>query len=812
MIRFAALVFALPLLAQQPDWRTIEWNGRQVRGQVVDGDFIVEGDIVLGSVDRLDVQTLSSKAPVRASSIIPFASRRWTGGVIPYVIDSNVPNQGRIDGAVAHWNESTSIKLIPRTTEGNYVRFSRLATGTCASNVGMIGGQQLITISDNNCAQPSVIHEIGHVAGFYHTQSRQDRDAHVRVKFENIRTELWNQFDQKFTDGLDLGPYAYDSIMHYGVTGDSKRGLPSIETVPLGIPIGVATGLSPSDIDTAQRMYGSVVTCCVIATNPDGLEVIVDGVKVVAPATFDWAAGSTHSIRSDTQTFQGGRNAFARWSDYGAQNHSIKITKEVTVYTAHFSVQSKDTLTAGPGGKVAVTPFFPDGYYPLGSQISLQAIPDSGFSQFNWSGFGAFGTVGDAPNPLEATLSTTATNYQARFSGSPVTRIETNPTRLQISVDGSERTAPRTFVWTAGSSHTLRIEQSVQTVEGGSVEATFDSWSIGNAPTQTVTATAGGQTITANFRVRYRVTLTSGIGGTARISGGTSGAFFASGSQVQLIATPNAGYVFTGWSGDASGSDPNLSVAVDKELVITASFAPPNFLTSAGIVNAASFVSGAVAPGQIITLFGYQFGPAALTTARLNAQGLIDTTLANTQVLFDGRAAPLVYVSANQISAIVPYAVAGRSATTVQVNNNGKLTNSLGLAVANAAPALFTAASSGRGPAAILNENGSFNSASNPAARGSIVVLFGTGEGATTPAGVDGKLTAAPLPKPTQPVVLRIGDQVANLEYIGGAPGLVAGLLQLNARVPDNLAAGEVPVTLQIGSVSSPRSATVFIK
>ncbi len=811
MIRFATLLLAVPLLAQEGEWRTMEWDGREVRGQVVNGDFIVEGDIVLGAIERLSFETLARKAPIPKSSITPFDSRRWPGGVIPYVIDDNLPNQGRIEGAVAHWNEKTSLKLVPRTTETDYVRFRQNNGGSCSSNIGRIIGQQIINLPDS-CSQGSIIHEIGHTVGFWHTQSRQDRDAHVKVRLENIGSIYWDQFTQQFNGGVDIGPYPYDSIMHYGAAGDAKGALVAIETLPPGIPLGQRVGLSASDIDTAQRMYGRPVQCCVIATNPDGLDVIVDDVRVTAPASFKWSEGSTHTIRADPSTFNGGRNQFSRWSDYGAQTHTINASNDVTVYTAHFSVQSKDSLTSGAGGKIVVSPPYPDGYYPVGGQVSVQPIPDNGFSQLNWSGLGLFSILGDAPNPLVAILGATTTNYQARFTNLPVTRIESNPTGLQVNVDASARTAPRVFTWTAGSSHTLKIDQNVQTLDLGGLEATFDSWSIGNAPTQTVTATAGGQTITANFRVRYRVTLSSGIGGTARISGGTSGAFFASGSQVQLIATPSAGYVFTGWSGDAIGSDSNLSLMVNKELVITAGFAQPNFLTSAGVVNGASFVSGAVAPGQIITLFGYQIGPAALTTARLNAQGFIDTTLDNTQVLFDGRAAPLVYVSANQISAIVPYGVAGRSATLVQVNNNGKLTNSLGLVVGTAAPALFTAASSGRGPAAILNQNGSFNSASNPAARGSIIVLFGTGEGATTPAGVDGKLTAAPLPKPTQSIVVRIGDQVANLDYAGGAPGLVAGLLQINARVPDNLASGEVPITLQIGSVSSPRSATVFIR
>ena len=349
MIRFATLFLVLPLLAQQPDWRTIEWNGRQVRGQVVDGDFLVEGDIVLGSTDRLELQTLSSKTPVRQSSITPFESRRWPSGVIPYTIDDNVPNQGRIDGAVTHWNEKTSIKLVPRTTEVDYVRFRQNNTGSCNSNVGRIGGPQTINLPDT-CPQGSIIHEIGHTVGFWHTQARQDRDAHVRVHLENIGPLYWDQFPQQFTSGVDIGPYPYDSIMHYSAAADAKGALVTIETIPAGIPLGQRVGLAASDIDTAQRMYGRPVQCCVIATNPDGLDVIVDGVQATAPAAFNWSDGSSHTIRADSITFAGGRNQFARWSDYGAQTHTIRASNDVSVYTAHFSVQSKDTLTSGPGG------------------------------------------------------------------------------------------------------------------------------------------------------------------------------------------------------------------------------------------------------------------------------------------------------------------------------------------------------------------------------------------------------------------------------------------------------------------------------
>ena len=92
--------------------------------------------------------------------------------------------------------------------------------------------------------------------------------------------------------------------------------------------------------------------------------------------------------------------------------------------------------------------------------------------------------------------------------------------------------------------------------------------------------------------------------------------------------------------------------------------------TAAAVVNAASFAGGPVAPGEIVTIFGATIGPAALAGLRLNSSGLVDIELAETRILFDGvYPAPLIYVSANQSSAIVPYAVAGKNTTLAQVDH-----------------------------------------------------------------------------------------------------------------------------------------------
>jgi uncharacterized protein (TIGR03437 family) len=166
-------------------------------------------------------------------------------------------------------------------------------------------------------------------------------------------------------------------------------------------------------------------------------------------------------------------------------------------------------------------------------------------------------------------------------------------------------------------------------------------------------------------------------------------------------------------------------------------------------------------------------------------------------VLFDGIPAPLVYVSARQASAVVPYAVADKLRTTVQVEYQGQKSNPLVLWVGAALPGIFTTNASGRGQGAVLNQDLSVNSASNPADKGSVVILFATGEGQTMPPGVDGKVTALPLPKPVLAISAEIDNQPAVVEYAGGAPGLVAGVLQVNVRIPAGVSSGAaIPVTI----------------
>jgi len=254
------------------------------------------------------------------------------------------------------------------------------------------------------------------------------------------------------------------------------------------------------------------------------------------------------------------------------------------------------------------------------------------------------------------------------------------------------------------------------------------------------------------------------------------------------------------------------SSTVDVTITLAKAPDPGGTIPPAGIVSAASFQGGAVAPGELVTIFGTGIGPAALTSLSLGPDGKVATTLAETQVLFDDVPSPLIYASATQVSAIVPYSVSGKSTTAMQIAYKGLKSNTLTAPISTCAPAFFTADSSGKGQAAVANQDGTFNSATNPAEKGTILTLYATGEGQTDPAGVDGQLALSVYPKPILPVGVKIGGVDAPVLYYGAAPQMVAGVMQVNAKVPDDAPSGNQAIVLTVGSCSSPLGVTDAVK
>jgi len=260
------------------------------------------------------------------------------------------------------------------------------------------------------------------------------------------------------------------------------------------------------------------------------------------------------------------------------------------------------------------------------------------------------------------------------------------------------------------------------------------------------------------------------------------------------------------------GTSPNgvaasvLGVAGNLTVDASTSMTP---LQANGVLNAASLVPGPVAPGEVITLIGSVIGPS-IPDAATSVGG---TAPGGTSVLFDGTPAPILFAAKDQINAVVPYGIYGKANTSVAIILRQKTIAALSLTVARAAPAIFTANSSGVGQGAILNQDFTINSPANPAEKGSIVALFATGAGQTNPSGKDGTIASSVLAKPLLPVAVRINGIDAEIQYAGAAPGQISGVLQVNARIPQNAPSGaNIPIELIVGQAGSPAGVSLAIK
>jgi uncharacterized protein (TIGR03437 family) len=281
----------------------------------------------------------------------------------------------------------------------------------------------------------------------------------------------------------------------------------------------------------------------------------------------------------------------------------------------------------------------------------------------------------------------------------------------------------------------------------------------------------------------------------------------AFGVSVKVAGLPDASYTGT-VTLTASGSSAG-PITIPVRLDVTTPGSTTTRISS--IANGASGTRGTVAPGEIVTISGTVIGPTAGTTLAMTSDGKVDTTLSGVRVFFDEFAAPLLYVSAGQINAIVPYEVAGRTTVQVRVQKDGVASDPYTIQIGASAPGIFTATQDGRGQAAALNEDNVANSQSSPASRGSIVQVFATGEGVTQPPGITGSVTDE-LRVPVGKVKATVGGLPAEVVFAGAAPQAIAGLFQVNVRIPPNAATGNVPIAITVGETKSQTGVTIAVK
>ena len=578
---------AQPIVSAPPDMRTGVYRGRVVTYEIIDGLAVWDGDIILGTPEELEPSgvfaVLGKALDTRQKALVAVSSkeRLWPGGIVPYVIDPELSNPNDVLEAIQHWNENTVIRLVERTDQPNWVRFVSTDSGPCRAHLGMIGGEQKVFLREF-CGARTVIHEIGHAVGLWHEHQRNDRDTHVWISSDPFNPRR-SAYEQKGGRALDSGPYDYSSIMHYG------GGSGYIKTIPPSIVLGSGV-LSAGDIDGVSRLYGKIPTETTITTNPAGL-MIVDGETYAAPHSFDWPPGTSHVIGVVSPQKHWGddymiRYLFAKWSDGGAQSHSVTASSETTVFIANFIFQVRPEARVHPpqGGTVRFDPPSDDGFYPFLSFFKIFAEPAEGFSFERWPGW--FPGHGPASNPALDRVRR-GWNNTAVFTRQTLTTIDTNVPGSVVTVDGRKASLPRNFAWEVGSTHTLRLLGREDTGHDGVIQPyfgfdgerlLFDGWSDGGAAAHDITVSGEPGAITANFTRQVLLDTVTVFDGRARPGtvavepGESEGGYYDLSSSVQLTAQPAPGFEFVSWLGDLSGSENPKSLLMDSRKWVRASF------------------------------------------------------------------------------------------------------------------------------------------------------------------------------------------------------------------------------------------------
>jgi uncharacterized protein (TIGR03437 family) len=361
----------------------------------------------------------------------------------------------------------------------------------------------------------------------------------------------------------------------------------------------------------------------------------------------------------------------------------------------------------------------------------------------------------------------------------------------------------------------------------GCVNSQTGTITVTSQPAQIFTLTENGSPSNLTLSPATLSAPQTGASGRFNVVTG-AGCNWTSFSDVSWIAitTPvsgagNGGIGYTIAANTGATRAGNIHVGSQLFAVTQAGVPPPVVQLTAvvsGANNSPSNAGAAVAPGEIVTLYGTNLGPITAVGLQLASGGTsITNSLGGAQALFDGNAVPLTYVSNTQINAIAPVGLAGKTSTVVTVTYSGMTSNAVTVPVQATAPGIFAVGGQGTGAGAILNQDYSLNARLNPAAPGSVIAIYLTGAGVTNPPSVDGAITGAtgPFPAVAQAVSVTIGGVAVpaqNILYAGAAPDEVEGLTQIDVVIPATVTAGPtLPIVVTIGGVPSQTGITVSV-
>lgn len=584
-------------------------------------------------------------------------------------------------------------------------------------------------------------------------------------------------------------------------SGNVTITVPGSTAAPLVIPVtfdvsntALLSVSQPVINVTAVAGTSVATTQTVSVTSTDGSAIPFSAIAATSPAGLTWLSVAPNSGTAPSNllvtinpanlgagVYKGTINVSSSQTNVPAQ--TVNVTLAIYASTAMAS-QPSLTFTQAAGGAAPDT-----------QSVQISGVPAG-------ATIGAVATVLSGSGWLSATTSGNVVTVTANGSQLAQGMYSGIITVIVPGAGGSPLYIPVTLNITAATSAiALSANTAAFTVQAGSM-------SVPTMQTVQVTSTTGSSVpFTASF-----VPSTGGDFLTVTPTSGNTPAALTLSVNAAVSDMLAAG----SYTGDVQVSSGAGAVQTVKVTLTVSATGTPVVLA---VTNGASLQPSAVSPGEIITIFGNSIGPVSPTTGTSftpTSSGTVPTTLAGVSVTFNNVPAPLIFVSQSQINAIVPYEVAGQTSVPVVVTNSGTASAMFSVPVVATAPAIFSLAESGSGQGAILNQDASVNGTSNPAAPGSIISIYATGEGQLVPPGTTGCISGGtlPLPKPVANVSVTVGGQaVSSIEYAGEAPDFVCGLIQINATLPANLSAGPQPVVLTIGSATNTgQNITVAVK
>jgi uncharacterized protein (TIGR03437 family) len=579
----------------------------------------------------------------------------------------------------------------------------------------------------------------------------------------------------------------------------------SVLTVTVN-PVGLSAGTYTGNVILTPEGPGAVVT-----TIPLSLTV---STAALLAANFESLTfrGPSNDWQSLTVASNGNPIAFSVAASDGATPHWLSVSPSGATTPAQLTVTANST-SLGEGvyhGQVAITGPNNVTTVPVELTVSVANIISFAPASVTFSV-----PAGSSPPPSQTVLvygpGTGAVFSASTTSGGPWLSVSPSPSGQLAAVIAANPAGLK--AGTYKGTVTLTFPASPLPA---AVPVTLAVWD--KEPVLMVTPPSMTFTIPMeNTNLGYseydvpRLQVSSGgvpLNVTASRNGGVVGVFT---TPASIPVPPIADPLLRAYESDMTITGGTQKVVVPVTTIITTSPLAPPFIGA--VVNAASQIPASVAPGEILTVYGFGVGPSNTAGFTLDPSGKVATSLNGAEVLFDGRPAPLIYGSARQANVIVPYEIAAQATTTISLQFGGVTSAAWTVPVAASAPGIFTLSSSGLGPAAVLNQDNSVNSAAKPAPRGSIIQIYATGEGETSPHGVTGSVIGTDLKRPVLAVKVTIGGQDAFVQYAGSAGASVAGLFQVNAVIPQAVAPGAgVPITVSVGGVASQRGVTIAVQ